>query len=127
MEEKPQISSMVKRCRTKRNKSTKKGIINIIFIISVGLVLLNLMEMPNLLAQFIRLLTFIGFVTLAYYALKSKKWLGTAMFLIIGMLFQPSFGFAGESAILNIVDIILIILIGYSIYQAIYPSIKSNC
>ena len=82
------------------------------------------MDMPNPLAQFVRLLAFIGYVILAYYALKGKKWLWVAVFLIIGMLSQPFYGYAGGETIWNIIDIILVIVIGYAVYKVAYPKIK---
>lgn len=120
---------MTRQSRSKRAKPTKKNrrvLIEIIFITTVFLAVLSFLEMPDALVGVIRLLTFVGFVFLACDAFRARKWLWVAIFLVIGLLFQPSYGYIGGEMVWNIIDVIIFIIIGYAIYKVVYPASKSK-
>lgn len=120
---------MTRQSRSNRAKTSKKSrsvLIQIIFITTVLLAILSFFEMPNVLVGILRLLTFFGFVVLACGAFRAKRWLWVAMFLVIGLLFQPSYGYLGAELVWNIIDVIFVIIIGYAIYKVVYPASKSR-
>ncbi len=117
-----------KKTTKKKTKALKKKYITrtAILVISVVLALLSFVSLPYLLAQIIRLLSFVGFLILAFLACKDKQWFGVAIYLGVGMLCQPVPSFMGGEMVRNIIDILLVIIIGYALYKGIYPKIKSK-
>ena len=110
-----------RRKNIKKNRTAK----NSILIISICLsVLVFFVESPYFLVQSVRSLTFIGYVMLAYFAFKVQKWLWVAVFLALGMFFQPCREFLGTETIWNIIDVILLIFFVYALYKVIHPIIK---
>lgn len=102
-----------------KNK-TKTNIRNTILIFSIGfIIVLNLFEMSDTITQCMRLLSFIGFISLAYFSIKENKWLCVIIYLTIGLLSQPFYGFIGGKVFWNIIDIILIIIIALATYKII--------
>lgn len=115
--------------KSKKIRSVKKGGMarTIILIVSVALALLGFVNLPlpDFFLQVLRLIAFAGFVILAYCPFTEKRWLWVAVYLAAGIFSQPLGGFILGQTIWTIIDIVLMVLIGFSIYKIVYPKVKS--
>ncbi len=112
---------MQKKVRTKI-----KNTHNIVLAVSIISAIVGFMEMPNVLAVIIKMISFAGFLYLSFFAIKEKRWTLTVIYTIAGMFSKPFYGFTGGRTLWNIIDLILIIVIIFSLYKVVINYTKPH-
>jgi hypothetical protein len=85
---------------------SKKNI-RLISIVLAILLILCLLNMPYSYFEFVRFLSMVGFVLLAYYENTKKNELLKIIFICLALLFQPFFKVSLGREFWNIVDLIV--------------------
>ncbi len=120
---KPSSSNGRKRRRRKSHKTgiPERAVTAVLLVLTV----LCLTDLPEILSQAVRFVAFAGYLYMGYTAVRNGKWGFTAVYLMAALVFQPFYMFGMGQRLLTVIDIVLIVVLLYSLYRTIKPKIKS--
>ena len=108
------------RRKSRRSEVHEKVMIVILLLLTV----LCLTDLPDIVSQLVRYLTFAGYLYMSYLSVHSGKWGLTALYLLLALVFQPFYMFGIGQQLWVVIDIVVIVILLYSLYRTFKSKIK---
>lgn len=106
--------------RGKSRRNHEKVMIVILLLLTV----LCLTDLPDIVSQIVRSLAFAGYLYMGYLSVRSGKWGFTALYLLLALVFQPFYMFGIGQQLWIVIDIVVIVILLYSLYRTFKSKIK---